>query len=483
MKRPPVIVVVGHVDHGKTTLLDYIRKANVAGKEVGGITQSVGAYEVMHPQSAPSEGRRMTFIDTPGHEAFGKMRRRGAHIADLAILVVAATDGVQQQTKEAIKMLQETETPFVVAINKIDQTGADEQKVKNELMQCQVFLEGSGGNVSWQAISAKTGTGVNELLDLLLLAADFEELTYEPDAPARGFVLEARRDNRKGITATVILKDGTLRAGDDIHAGAASGKIKILENFLGKSVKELFPSSPALVLGFETLPGIGEEFHAGRGIARVDDPRLAVQKAPVRAIRQKLAEGEAALNLILKADVSGSLEALSGIMRAVPHPAELKLEIMSESVGDVTDGDVKDAVGHHAIIIGFRTRTTKAVEEFARAQRIEIVQSDIVYDLVKAVEERLKRVIAAKALGVLEILAVFGRKGKAQIVGGKVTEGEIKNNAELEVTRGEALAGKGKIINLQQNRVDAPVVVAGKECGLLFDSETEIKVGDKLVMR
>ncbi|MDO8585119.1 MAG: translation initiation factor IF-2 [bacterium] len=480
MKRPPVIVVVGHVDHGKTTLLDYIRKANVASREVGGITQSIGAYEVVHPSTSSGNNERMTFIDTPGHEAFSKMRRRGANIADLAILVVAATDGVQQQTKEAIKMLQETETPFVVAINKIDSAGADEQKVKNELMQAQVFLEGFGGNTSWQAISAKTGKGVSELLDLLLLAADLEELTYDPAAVASGYVLEGKRDGKKGIVATVILKDGTLKVGDMIQTGTVSGKIKILENFLGERVDELTPSSPARVLGFEALPTVGAEFHAAKALEAI---MRVIAKAPERVVKQRLAEGEAELNLILKADVSGSLEALSGIMKSLPHPPELRVAVISESVGDITDGDVKDAIGHHATIIGFRTQATKAAEELARAQRIDIVQSEIVYDLVKAIEERLKIKAREKSLGILEILAVFGRKGKAQIIGGKVTEGEIKNNAELEVTRGEVLLGSGKIINLQHQRVDAPVVVAGKECGLLFDAEIEVKVGDRLVMR
>lgn len=495
MKRPPVIVVVGHVDHGKTTLLDYIRKTNVASREVGGITQSIGAYEVMHPQtnveqtqtnaesqrtSAPSEGRKMTFIDTPGHEAFSKMRKRGAHIADLAILVVAATDGVQQQTKEAIKILKETETPFVVAINKIDQTGADENRVKHELMQEEVFLEGFGGNISWQAISAKTGQGVNELLDLLLLTADFEELTYDENAPASGYVLEAKRDSKKGIVVSVILKDGVLRAGSEVHAGNATGKIKILENFLGERVKELTPSAPARILGFEALPSIGAEFHCGKGLS------VAPHAVPAKAARilpKKLEENQEALHLILKADVSGSLEALSSIMKSLPHPPELQLNIIDESVGDVTDGDVKDAISHRAIIIGFRTHANKTAEDLARAQGVELIQSEIVYDLVKAIEDRLKRSVQKKALGMLEILAIFGRKGKAQVVGGKVMEGEIKNNAELEVVRRGAVVGKGRVVNLQQSRVDAPVVMSGKECGVLFDCEVEVKVGDTLVMR
>ena len=258
LKRPPVVVVVGHVDHGKTSLLDYIRKTNVAGKEAGGITQSVGAYEIEHG------GKKITFIDTPGHEAFSKMRVRGAHVADIGILVVAADEGVKPQTKEALKALQDSETPFVVAMTKIDKPNADLDRVKNDLTANNVLLEGYGGNVSYQGVSSKTGEGVNELLDLILLTSDLEDLHYRPEHLASGIVLETKLDKQRGNTITVILKDGVLRRSDLIITPSARGKIKILENFLGKPVNELLPSSPAVILGFEILPEIGEEFMAGQ---------------------------------------------------------------------------------------------------------------------------------------------------------------------------------------------------------------------------
>ncbi len=481
--------MVGHVDHGKTTLLDYIRKANVASKEAGGITQAVGAYEVTHSrtdsdQDADLRGQKITFIDTPGHEAFSKMRRRGAHIADIAILVVAANDGVQQQTKEAIKILNETQTPFIVAINKIDQQGADVTKVKNELIQAGVFLEGYGGSISWHGVSAKTGEGVNDLLDLILLAADVEGLEYDPEHKAVGYVLESKMDTRKGVMATVIIKDGTLRVGDHISAGTARGKVKILNDFKGARVDSLAASNPAVVFGFEVLPKVGSEFMAGAEAA------TSQGEAVKAAVTPKAAEGIRSLILILKADVGGSLEALSGIIRSLPTPPDMRIEIPVESVGEVTDGDVKDAISHRAAIIAFRVPSNKAAENLARSQSVAIVQSEIIYDLTKAVQEMIKAGTVAKIIGKLEVLAIFGKKGSPrdsalakQIVGGKVIEGEIRNSATLDVVHREAVVGKGRIINLQSNKKDAPRVESGNECGMLFDSEIEVKPGDMLILR
>ncbi len=472
MKRPPVVVVMGHVDHGKTSLLDYIRKADVAAKEAGGITQSIGAYEVKH------NDQKITFIDTPGHEAFSKMRARGANIADIAILVVAATDSVQNQTREAIKILTETETPYIVAINKIDKASeANIEAVIQELMKGGVLLEGHGGSVSWQGVSAKRGDGIPELLDLILLTADVEGLEYDPATPASGYILESKLDNRKGIIASVILKNGTLKTNDHIQAGEAVGKVKTLENFLGANVKELTPSSPAVIFGFDKLPAIGAEFHTSK--TPYEAKEVARRTREARAIGEK----ETEINLILKADVGGSLEALSQIIRALPKPPEMRLEITNESVGEITDGDVKLALAHKAAILAFRSKSNKAANSLALMQNVNIIQSDIIYDLVKAVEEIIKAGTAQKVLGDLQILAIFGKKGGAQIIGGRVAEGEIKNSSWLEVERSEKVIGKGKIINLQSQKRDATKVVAGAECGLLFDSEVEIKVDDHLIAR
>ena len=254
--RPPVVVVVGHVDHGKTTLLDFIRKANVADKEAGGITQSVGAYEVEH------DGKKITFIDTPGHEAFSLMREKGTAIADIAVLVVAATEGIKPQTTEVIDILKKTKTPYIVAITKIDSPNADIEKVKNELLAADVPLEGAGGDVSWQAISGKTGEGVSKLLDLIILVAEVIGLTFDPGAHANGFVLEAQKSDKRGIIAHIILKNGVLKRGDEMVTKGASSKTKILEDFTGKPVKEILPSSPATVGSFDNLPKSGDEFWA-----------------------------------------------------------------------------------------------------------------------------------------------------------------------------------------------------------------------------
>ncbi len=469
MKRSPIVVIMGSVDHGKTTLLDYVRKTNVAAKEAGGITQSVGAYEIEH------KGQQITFIDTPGHEAFSKIKERGAGIADVAILIVAADDGVQPQTKEAIRIIQETSTPFVVAINKIDKI-PDTAKVKNELMQAGIFLEGYGGNVSNQPISALTGEGIDDLLELVLLTASMEHLDYDPTHHASGIVLESRMDRRRGVMATLIVTDGTLRQGDEIVAGNVSGKVKILENFLGKKTDQILPSSPAIVMGFDSVPKAGEQFHVGPA-----SEIIAIKSQTKRLPTKEAKEG--VVNLVLKADVSGSLEALTQVIKALPLKVEQSIEIISEGVGDITDGDVQLAASTKAIIIGFRTETIKAAETVARAQNIKIVQSEIIYDLVKAVEETLALLGKPIAIGRLEILALFSKKGTKQVIGGEVKEGAISNNAALEVERKGKTEGAGKIINLQHNKADAKSVPAGKQCGLIFDSHTEVQVGDILIQR
>lgn len=469
LERPPIVAVMGHVDHGKTTLLDYVRKTNVAGREAGGITQSIGAYEIVH------NNKRITFIDTPGHEAFSKMRSRGASVADFAIVVVAADDGVKPQTKEVIDVLHETKTPFVVAINKIDKPNADIERTKNDLMQAGVFLEGAGGDVSWYGISAKTGEGVQELLDLILLATELEHLTYDADAPAKGIVIEAKMDSRRGVVVSVIVKDGTFLVEDTIQTSTSHGKVRMLENFLGEQVSSLVPSSPALILGFETLPHVGEEFTAG-GTSEIAEE--AIMEAGRFTSLPHAPEGEEeTVRLIVKADVEGSLEALLGILRAMPE-----VRIIASAIGDITDGDVKDAVTTRAVIVGFRTRATKPAENLARGQDVPLVVSGIIYELVKAVQDRIALAKNPPPAGELEVLAVFDKKQGVQLVGGKVLSGLLRNKAKIVVIREGAEIGSGKIINLQSQKKDVGEAHAGTECGMLFESPVEIKVGDHLVL-
>ncbi len=472
LKRPPVVVVVGHVDHGKTSLLDYIRKSNVAAKEAGGITQSVGAYEIEH------EGRKITFIDTPGHEAFSKMRVRGANVADVAILVVAADEGVKPQTKEALKALLVSETPYVVALTKTDKNTADIEKVQNELGANEVFLEGRGGSIGWHGVSSKTGEGVKELLDLVLLTYDVEDLSYDPNANASGMILEAKLENKRGNTVTVILKNGTLRKGDLIATASAKGKVKVLENFLAKQVAELVPSSPAVIFGFEELPAVGEEFQAGKLSAK--EMEAVVKKASSRVTGSKTKDDQT-VRLILKADVAGSLEALNDLLHKIPITQGQRLEVISQSVGEISDGDVKDALATGAFIIGFKSYPSRAAENLARVHDIRIVTDEIIYKLLELIEKMFLEMREGKHSGELQILATFSAKGDVQTIGGKVTRGKILNKAWLEVKREGKILGKGKVVSLQQNKKDANMVPDGSECGMLFDCPVKIEIGDLLL--
>jgi len=470
-RRPPVVVVMGHVDHGKTTLLDYIRKTNVARREAGGITQSIGAYEITH------NGQQMTFIDTPGHEAFSNMRSRGAKVADIAILVVAVDDSVQPQTKEAVKIIEAAKIPYVVAINKVDKDGTQIEKVKNELTAAGVLLEGYGGSVSFQPISAKTGQGIPELLDLISLTAEVSDLTAHKEVLGTGVILETRLDSRRGIVASAIVKDGTLKQGAYVRAADATGKAKGLEDFSGKRITEAGPSTPVLILGFDVLPQIGDIFESS-------DKPFEAKTLEVKKKEEVInKEGEHVLRLMLKADVSGSLEALEQLIQALPRPDGITIQIMDKGIGDISDGDVKFATSYGALILGFKCSVAKAAATLAEAQQVKIITSEVVYDLVKLIEEEFKKLDQGIVKGDLEILAVFGKKGSSQIVGGKVVFGALQNQGTIGISRRESVLGVGKIVNLQSGKKDVATLALGLEGGLLIDSEVQIRVGDHLIVR
>jgi len=470
-ERSPVVVVMGHVDHGKTTLLDFIRKSNVAAKEAGGITQGVGAYEIEH------NGKRITFIDTPGHEAFSKMRSRGALIADIAILVVAADNSVQPQTKEAIKIIQESKLPYVVAITKIDTKNAQVDQVKTDLLQENVLLEGFGGDISFQPLSAKSGEGVNELLDHILLVAEVEAFAYDPSAPAEGFILEAHLNSKTGVTATAIVKNGVLRVGDRLATGTIGGKVRGLQTFIGAPVKELTPSSPAVILGFEELPKVGDRFVVGDAAAKIAPKRIS--GAPV--FGQKT---EKKMNFILKANVSGSLEALREAIMKLKPPGNAKLNILEESVGDITDGDAKMALSTNAFLVAFKVKSNAAAKTLIKAHGVKIFDSEIIYELIESIEKEIsgenKKIVAAD----MEILAVFDQKNPGkQIIGGKVLLGSIINQSTIEVHRKGAEIGTGKIVNLQTGKKDIAQLDMGLEGGMLFSSQILMEKGDHLIAR
>ncbi len=482
--RPPIVAVLGHVDHGKTSLLDFIRKTNLAAKEAGGITQSIGAYEIEHNK------KKITFIDTPGHEAFSKMRTRGVNVADLAIIIIAADDGVKPQTKESIEILNSTKTPFIVAINKIDKQNADIERTKNDLIANGVLLEGYGGNISWHGISAKTGEGINELLDLILLSGEMENLTYDPNADGSGIILETKADSRKGIIATVIIKNGILKEGEIISTQTAGGKIKILENFLSQKIETLSPSSPAIILGFKTLPQIGEEFFTGhQAVSRLANLKIdsPIDKSPVDVSQIKINEAHIqikntrpTLNLILKADVSGSIEILSEIIKSIPSE-NIKINILAESIGEITDGDVKNASSANAIIIGFKIKINKIAENLAKAQNVKIISSEIIYELVESIKNEMKLLEKPQPQGIFEVIKIFSQKGKEQLVGGKVISGTFRNNQRLKITRAEQEIGSGKIASIRKFKQEVNQVSTNEECGFFLESETKLNEGDSLI--
>lgn len=476
-KRPPIIVVVGHVNHGKTSLLDFIRTSSIAATEAGDITQSIGAYEITH------KGEKMTFIDTPGHEAFMNMRARGATIADVAILVVAADNGVQTQTKEAINILKETQTPFVVAITKIDKNIQLDQ-IKNDLTQAEVLLEGYGGNISWHGVSAKTGEGINDLLDLVLLTTDIEHLEYDPAHPAKGVIIESKKDARRGIAAHAIVTDGTLRPGDDIVAGEVSARIRSVEDGAGARLDHAAPSTPVILLGFKDLPPVGVEFRAG--MAKGKEARIAGDADVKEKKRFVVSKGETVINVIVKADTGGALEALAQVVRGLPLPMGYVLRVVDEAVGEITDGDVQWLTATETkkgILVGFNVGVTKAAETVAKINGITIFTSSVIYDLTRDLAEAVQGADAEALIGDLEVLAIFGKKEGRQIVGGKVTAGEIKNQSACGIERENQTMGVGRIVNLQQNKADSAVVLEGNECGLLIQTDAEIKVGDHLIVR
>jgi translation initiation factor IF-2 len=381
---------------------------------------------------------------------------------------VAADEGLKPQTEESIKILQETKTPYVIAFTKVDLPTANIEKAQNDLMAKGILLEGRGGDVSWQGVSGKTGEGVNELLDFVLLLAEFSDLTFDPSAEARGFVIECRKDPRQGNIATVIVKEGVLKTGENIKTATSAGKIKMLEDYVGKLTDGLKPSSPALIIGFDSLPQIGQEFVAGSGKLTAI-PMLDIE-TPVGKIKSELKPA------VLKADVSGSLEVLKDIFKD-------KVNILEASAGEITDGDIKSAISGRAFIMSFRTKMNRLAEGYAKNQQVKVLSSDIIYDLVEQVDKYLDTFKEEESGSRLKILKVFGKNGSEQTVGGEVTEGAIQNNRKVTISRNNIELGEGRIINLQEKKVDVQEVKAGNQCGLLVESSIIIKPGDEISQR
>lgn len=480
---PPVVVVLGHVDHGKTSILDYIRKTRVVDKESGGITQHIGAYQV------ESNGKKITFIDTPGHEAFSAMRSRGANVADIAVLVVAAEEGIKPQTLEAIKHIKEARLPLIVAINKMDKSGALPEKVKQELARKEVLAESMGGKVPMVLTSAKTGQGIDDLLDVILILAELENIQFRLSGSGKGVIIESHLDTRRGATATLLISEGEVKKGDLIWTSSTGGVVKIMEDFQGSAISFASAGTPVLICGFYDVPGLGDEFEIMPDeMALKEKMKEAASKIFNRPATKKNEEngenGKKSLHLILKTDVTGSIEAIKGMIDAIEQD-EVKIEILRAEAGEVNESDIKLAESANAKIIGFNTKISARIAGLAERNKVSIRLFDIIYELIQAIRDlvakRMAPDIIRENLGKLKVVAVFRNEPPRMIVGGKVTEGVVARPAQIEILRDKEKVGQGRLIELQRNKKEADEVSKGQEAGILFDGNGIIEIGDTLV--
>lgn len=490
--RPPVVVIMGHVDHGKTSLLDTIRSTNVTAGEAGGITQAIGAYQITQ------HNRLITFIDTPGHEAFGQMRTRGTKIADVAILVVAADDGVKPQTKEALQIALEAKIPFLVAITKADKPEANPEKVKKELSELNVLSEEWGGKVPFVSVSAKEKTGITELLEAVLLVADIDSsgLMVNPNRTAVGTIIESHVDPKQGPIASALIQTGTLKVGDNVVVGQVWGKIRLMKNDLGKVIKSAPPSMPIQILGLKAAPQVGD-------VLRVSDVDATELKKKVKShqmrqhLRSVVSKNQAPaqegddekprlkkLHVILKTDTVGSAEAIQESLKKIVHP-EVAVEIVQRGLGIISDAEVLRAEAAKASIYGFHVQVSPKADQLAKSKGISIKSFDVIYDLiddvVKELESMLAPVIEEQEIGRLKVLAIFRNENTFQVVGGKVTDGTISNGADVNIVRSGETVSTGKITQLQMNKQNAKDVASGNECGMKVEGTTVIAVGDQLI--
>jgi translation initiation factor IF-2 len=481
--RPPVVVVMGHVDHGKSTLLDYIRKSNVVEKEAGGITQQISAYEVTHKDEHGTD-RRITFLDTPGHEAFSKMRMRGANASDIAILVVSADDGVKAQTLEAYNTIIESKTPYIVAINKIDKPNANIEKVKMELVEKGIYLEGLGGDIPFVLLSAKSGDGVGDLLDMILLVADLQGFTGNPNIGATGVIIEANREPKRGISATAVIKDGTVTSGMFIVTGSTIVSTRIMENFLGKPIKEATFSSPIRLVGFDSMPDVGSIFtacatkkEAENCVEKYKDQMASPsQEREVRIGKQ--------IPLIVKTDVMGMIEALEKEIDKLSTD-EISFKIIARGAGAINESDLKmGSINKETIIVGFNTKIDAGARDLNESLHVEIELFDIIYKLTdflkETIEARRPRLEEKEVTGTLKILKTFGATKDKQVVGGRVETGRITLGGTVRIIRREFEIGTGKIVELQTNKIKAKEVQEGNDCGVQVEAKITIAPGDVL---
>jgi len=485
VERPPVVTVMGHVDHGKTTLLDTIRKTDVAAREKGGITQHIGAYKIKLPS-----GKEITFLDTPGHEAFTTLRARGSKVADIAVLVVAADDGVKPQTVEAINHAKNAGVPIIVAINKIDKPGADPERVKRELSQYELIPEEWGGDTIMVPVSAKTGQNIEDLLENILLVSEILELKANPEKPAIGTVIESKLDPKRGPVATVLIENGTLHTGDYFVAGYTWGKVRAMFDERGNQLKEAGPGTPVEVLGFNEVPHAGDKFivkKSEREARQLAELRKQKREEELLAKRTRMhlenLAGAKEVNIILKADVQGSLEALLKAIEELSEKFEdVKINVIHSGIGAISESDVMLAAASNAIIIGFNVRPDAAARRAAEEENVDIKIYGIIYDVLDDLEKALKGMLEPvqreELLGTCEVKQIFRVKGVGTVAGCIVTEGVIRRNAKARLVRDGVVIYDGEINSLKRFKEDVKEVAKGYECGLTLKDFNDIKPGD-----
>ena len=489
--RPPVVAVMGHVDHGKTSLLDAIRNAEVAAGEAGGITQHIGAYQVMKNK------RTITFLDTPGHEAFSALREHGAKIADIAIIVVAADDGVKPQTREAIDHAKQAGVSLVIAINKIDKEGADVNRVKQELSEIEVVPDDWGGDTPCVEVSAKNGIGIDKLLEVVLLVADIVETKARAEGPGRGVVIESHLDTGKGPIVTLLVQEGTIEAGEWIIAGSSYGKIRTMEDFRGQKLKQAGPSMPAVVSGLKSLPEFGNWFEQVKSEKEAKDwvsrqerkqsikSVTSLKSVTAEDIANAVTEGEVKeLPVVVKADVQGSLESLVSALEQTGND-EVRVKIVASGIGDIAESDVQAATAAGALILDFNISISGPVNQMAKRLGVEFKLYKVIYELLDDVREWLSSLLEPEIIQTehakLKILGVFKSTKSKVICGSEVISGKITPDLEVKVVRKSKEIGVGKLASLQKDKQATKEVMQGEQCGLEVEINKSIEVGDELV--
>jgi translation initiation factor IF-2 len=488
--RPPIVAVMGHVDHGKTSLLDAIRQTDVARGEAGGITQHIGAYQIKRGE------RWITFLDTPGHEAFSAIRAHGARLTDVAVIVVAADDGVKPQTREAVRYAKEAGNQIVIAINKVDKEGADSNRVRQELSELELVPEEWGGNTVMVDVSAKSGQNVDKLLDMVLLVADLQELRARPDGPAEGIIIESHMETGRGPVATVLIQNGILKVGDYVAAGSTYAKVRSLGDYRGKRIKEAHPGMPAVLTGFKAVPAFGDVFFAVDNEKAARDRSVSSQRQASIKSMVKVKKIDAAdlanaitagqineLNVVVKADVQGSLESLLSSLGELRND-EVAVRVVSSGIGDISESDINFAQTAGALVLGFNVSMGSAVKQLANREHVQIRLYRVIYELLDDMRAALSQLLPPEIIevpiGQLKLLGVFKVTKTAVICGGEVIDGKVEPGVKLRVHRGKEVLGTGTVTTVQKEQNQVKEAVEGEQCGLNLAITSGVEIGDRL---